>query len=344
VKAHFVCSESHFIDHLAPVWRGLPEGLRGAFWATPDLVPYALTLVPEASEMPRWIKVGKGDYAVIAAEQDRKRVVGVPTVRFEHGCGLSYGGNISIPLGAPTLALQAAGFHPAYPGGRSHQGVRAFLNPNRYSADRWRESYPGAVVEIVGTPKLDEVHNALPKTIGDPPVVCISFHADILVAPETMSAFPFYRDVVVDLAKRTDIQVIGHSHPKARAERQEFFEANGIEFVPSFAEVMRRADVYAVDNSSTLFEFASLDRPVVVINGPMYRRDVHHGLRFWEHSDVGVNCDVPMDLSDAIDRALEDPFDVWSARQEATADLYPYRGHAAERAAEVIGSLEMVPV
>ena len=56
-----------------------------------------------------------------------------------------------------------------------------------------------------------------------------------------------------------------------------------------FDEVMERSTLYICDNSSTLYEFASTGRPVVVLNAPWFRRDIEHGLRFWEHADVGVS-------------------------------------------------------
>ena len=59
--------------------------------------------------------------------------------------------------------------------------------------------------------------------------------------------------------------------PEPPREAIRFYEAHGIEYVPDFDDVLRRADVYACDNSSTLYEFASTGRPVVVLNAPWYR-------------------------------------------------------------------------
>jgi hypothetical protein len=59
--------------------------------------------------------------------------------------------------------------------------------------------------------------------------------------------------------------------------------------VASLREVQRRAAVYVCDNSSSMYEFAATGRPVVVLDLPEgrikgigYRRNINHGLRFWD--------------------------------------------------------------
>jgi hypothetical protein len=106
------------------------------------------------------------------------------------------------------------------------------------------------------------------------------------------------------LARR--FTVIGHGHPR-RSELASRYRRAGIEHVASFSEVCRRASIYVADNTSTLFEFAATGRPVVVLNARRYRRDVRHGLRFWDAAGVGPNVDRPRDLPDVVARALEDP-------------------------------------
>jgi glycosyltransferase involved in cell wall biosynthesis len=113
-----------------------------------------------------------------------------------------------------------------------------------------------------------------------------------------------------------------------------YYARAGIPVVEEFPDVMRQADVYACDNSSTLYEFASTGRPVVVLNAPWYRRTVEHGLRFWSAANVGVQCDDPADLSSAILRALMDDQPHQVAREAALDVAYAYRSGAAQRAAE----------
>lgn len=237
----------------------------------------------------------------------------------QHGAGQSYGGD-------PRSAL-----HPAYAGGEDNGDVGLFLVPNQHAAQRWRAAYPRTCIRVVGCPKLDAIP---PKTIDpldDHPVVAVSFHSDLAISPEARSAFAWYRTAVVGLAER--YKILGHGHPR-RTDLPKFYRRNGIEWVPDFDEVCRRADVYVCDNSSTLFEFASTGRPVLVMNAPWYRRDVRHGLRYWEGSLVGASVNRPGDLEDAVTDALRDG---WRFPREAVIDhVYAYRHGAAQRAADAI--------
>jgi len=91
-----------------------------------------------------------------------------------------------------------------------------------------------------------------------------------------------------------------------------------------------------IAHNSTIFEFAATGRPVVVVNCPRYRRDVSHGLRFWD--DIpGLQCDAPDELPSVIERALKDPPVVRAMREAAVANVYSkHDGHSAERFAAVI--------
>jgi CDP-glycerol glycerophosphotransferase (TagB/SpsB family) len=111
----------------------------------------------------------------------------------------------------------------------------------------------------------------------------------------------------------------------------------GIRQLESFDAVCTEADIYMVDNSSTLFEFAALGRPVIVVNAPSYRRRTKHGLRFWEAACVGPNIWNRKDVAWAIAAAVEDGPARQADRAKGVAMAYTYLdGTAAKRAVEAI--------
>jgi len=170
--------------------------------------------------------------------------------------------------------------------------------------------------------------------------VALSFHWDCRVSPEARTTWPHYQRAIPGLAG--EYRLLGHGHPRILPKLKPVYQHNGIEIASDFRQVLERADCYVCDNSSTLYEFASLDRPVVVLNAPWYRREVEHGLRFWEAASVGVQCDEPGDLSAAIATALRDAAKLRKARRAAVKLAYACcDGQAAERAATAI--LEVDP-
>lgn len=300
-----------YIDHVAPIWRALPPEARGKFHVSARAASSAVglphvTTRPIASGDARRpiLTMSFGDYRAARASGRTRIAVG------QHGAGQSYSND-----------------HPAYPGGRGYEQASLFLVPNETAARRWRERYPGTPVALIGCPKLD----TLPDRDADltEPVVAFSFHWDgPSIAPEMRSAWTYYRTVVPLVAKRH--RVIGHAHPRAMSRVSRWYNMAHIEIVPTFTDILRRASVYVCDNSSSMFEFAATGRPVVVLNAPPFRRDVEHGLRFWEASGVGVNVDRADQLAEAVGRAVADPPEVRAARKAATSIVYqPLRGGAA---------------
>ena len=61
--------------------------------------------------------------------------------------------------GSPTGGIAGLPAIHATPGGDDNDDVGLFLVPNEHAANRWRERYPSASVEVVGCPRLD----ALPR-------------------------------------------------------------------------------------------------------------------------------------------------------------------------------------
>lgn len=318
MNVDFLATERHFADHLAPIWKALPN--RGAFIVPTQLAAYVRNTlgVPPADEFTRG-----DDPIVVASWGDTKRAMSdgrTLIIRAEHGIGQSYGGDFA-----------------SYAGGKGAEQVGLFLCPNATSASRWSAAYPDASVEIIGSPKLDQLPAYQPSDI-----VAVSCHWDCPIAPETRTCLWQYGEAIWDLSKRR--RLIGHAHPRMEGGAGRWFRNHGMEFVPNLADVMARAAVYVCDNSSSLYEFASTGRPVVVLNragsrgDPGYRKDVEHGLRFWEAANVGVQVDHPRELAAAVTLALEDRREQRTNREAALDIVYAYRTGAADRAAAAINA------
>lgn len=318
-----------YVEHLAPIYLALSEELRGRFFvsswaherALEEGIPDEVLRITDADRLPA------GGPIVVASFFDLRRTGSRPVIFSEHGAGQTYGNR-----------------HSSYAGGAGRERVALFLCPNEAVELRNRKHYPRTPTAVVGSPRVERLLE-LEREQG-PAAVAISFHWRCEVVPEAGTALDFYRPVLAELREKLEaegIELLGHAHPGIAAELAEVYAELGIEFVPSFADVVARADLYVVDNSSTLFEFAALDRPVVVLNAPQYRREKSFGLRFWTEADVGLNVDYPDELLPTVLRALEDPPEVAEVRRRAVARTYPVTDGAARRAARAIESIVKTP-
>lgn len=320
MRLDVLAEEIQFVDHLAPVWKALPEVARGRFMTHFAFVRYAKTIGVDAVT-----RTDGTNPILVASLGDMKtaqRLGRTQIARMEHGSGQSYAGDPRHPIA----------HHGSYAGGAGAEAVGLFLVPNQHSADRWQNAYPEARVEIVGCPKLDEL-----KPFERPegaPIIGISVHWNWHWVPELLSAFIPYHDAFIALSKVH--RVLGHAHPKAAPEVSRWFAKKAIPYAEHLAEVTDRASVFVCDNSSAMFEFAATGRPVVVMNLPDYRREVNHGLRFWDAAGVGINVERPRDLEAAVNLALQDPPEVAAAREAALDIVYARRTGASLRAATVL--------
>lgn len=297
--------QSHFIDHLAPVWERLPE--RGRFTVPTE------QLRKHAERRGVEVEIAKpapGHPLLVAGAGDFLRR-SVPTVLVEHGAGQTWPGR-----------------HPSYPGGKRREHIGLFICPNERVAQANREWYPEAQYAVVGCPKMD-LHIGRTWERHDPPVVAVSFHW-------RQSAFGRY---IVTLAKLKDppFRIIAHAHPRVIDRLSKAYRRIGLEVVRDFEEVLERADLYAADISSTIYEFALTGRPVVLLDTPAYRQNGQ--LRFGGGWDVGMHVKAPPDFVPVITEALTDPPEVRSARERVVADVYAVRdGTSSQRAADAISA------
>lgn len=319
----FFAREPHFADHLAPVWLAMPAEVRGDFYVPERDIDRMLARGVNARCFESRGLSDHGPVAV-ASYGDIVRCVGMkrPLILFEHGCGFSFGTR-----------------HPSYAGGAQKRcGVGLFVGPNEYVAARNRWAFPAAPTVAVGCPKLDGWHKRRTKQRAERPVVCLSWHWDCKIAPEAGWALPHYAEALPAIVDELSdgCEVIGHGHPRASDYWKRLYDGLGVEYVPDFETVMERADLYVNDASSTLYEFASTDRPVVVMNAPWYRRSHNLGLRFWEHIP-GVEVEGPAELTAAVDAALADSRELRAKRRAATDAAYTvHDGTSAAAAAQAI--------
>jgi hypothetical protein len=304
-------SEVHYADHIVPIWNKLPEKYKGTFFvASEDLYNYCLSLgVSTTIELP------SDNLTLVASYGDYKKTAG-PVVYMEHGIGHTYGTG-----------------HPSYAGSSGKDRVVLFLCQHELTQSKNLEAYPETPSYVIGTPKMDKikVRPAQGRTVA------ISFHWDAKIAPETRSAFTFYRPILKQLIRSTRFDLIGHSHPRKqwRKTLKQYYEAIGLEHVENFSEVLDRADVYVIDNSSSAYEFAAAGRHVVLMNAPWYRKNVNHGIRFWDYLP-GPMVDRPADLKPTIIDVLDNPDKYEKQRKEVVSSLYPYMGKSSQRAAKYL--------
>lgn len=353
-------SVRNYADHMAPVWAALPAELRGRFCAPAEVVawlnrPGAPVPIPDAVEC--FPDRRSKDPVLVAGFTDHHAVRPRPTVLMNHGAGQSY-------FGDPT-----AKGNECYAGGPGRERVLVHLEPGDLAARATAAA--GQPFAVVGCPKLDPWH-ALRRDVPDlglggesqttagaagsrpsgceaiggsnayspqgRPVVAVGFHHDARGCPEQRTALPHYADALRGLA--SEVSVLGHGHPRSWERTHNMWTKWGVTTEPDFFRVLDGADVYVTDNSSTAVEFASVGKPVVLCSAPWYRRDVHHGGRFWTWTDHMAHVSEPGDLAEVVAGVLAAPQAAVSAQWPVVASSYvACDGRATERAVAAIRSV-----
>lgn len=314
-------SQAHYLAHVLPVMAALPDAYRGAVyvpraeWTASGAVSVSIVKGrPPPSDAP----------ALVAAGRDIKAVTRRPVALMEHGVGQSYDGS-------PDWPVHSNG----YAGGVGRERVTLFICPNQTVRNANHAHYPNARYAVVGMPKLDAyAHRHWPR--HRVPVVAFSFHWPCRLIPEAGTCWPDYRDAIAELVANTRYEFLGHAHPRYERLLRPQWERLGVEYVADFAEVMERSDVFCADNSSCLYEFAATDRPVLTLSCSRYRRDVNHGLRFWE-AIPGVECRGPDELAERLTETVIDPEVAQDLRRRAVRmTVGRPDGYASRRAAAAL--------
>jgi CDP-glycerol glycerophosphotransferase (TagB/SpsB family) len=222
---------------------------------------------------------------------------------------------------------------------------------------------PASRAALIGFPKVDDLVNgrwtaaAVRKELGlDPSAETVLYAptfspaSSLHVAGERIidALLATGRNVIVKLHERSTVP-----HPRytdgvdwlarlARFQTQpRYVYATGAHVGPYLAA----ADVLVTDHSTVGFEFALLDRPIIVFDVP----DLLHFARInpdkWRQ--LRGMADVvrrPEDLAGALSTALAAPSRQSPARRAATRALFAHAGHATQRALQVVYELLELPV
>ena len=308
MKIEIYAKERHFADHLRPVVDRLEEAGLEVEWIGAGKKAQGESLFAMVSS---W-----GD--LVRATEARRLVF-----YFEHGAGQIYSSTRNA----------------SYAGGIGRDNVCAFISPGPHVDLINRKFYPKIPSISAGVPKLDQFHAEMTQEPEDPklePVVCFSFHWDCQICEETKSGFEHFKYSILDAKRelKDTAKIVVHCHPRAVKMCLPFFQENDLEYIEDFEDVLRTADVYICDNSSTIFEFASIGKPVILLNPPHYRKHQHHGLRFWSHADIGDQVHNVQELLVAIKRSLVDTREKKAHRLNRVKTIYHATdGRASERAA-----------
>lgn len=318
MKVDVIASERHFLDHMQPIYEALPEHMRGIVYHT---------------QQPVKPPVHRNRVAMVAGWQDVQPLRGLCRMIYvEHGAGQTYQGD-------PRTA-----HFPGYSGsgGGRHGGVIGFIAPNQTVADRWKT----APAIAVGCPKMAEYHHRPAPT--KPPAVCVTFHWPCELGPELGTALGHYKKALPEVVERWKTQgfkVYGHAHPRWDPAIYTVMEGWGMTPLRTDREVFARAHVLILDNSSLGMEFMSLGRPVVWLNAPQYRRDIHHRGRFWDWTLGVPTVDEPeqlltLNLWDVVGWQVPGVVDAKAAQQRHVDDVYAFNdGTQAVRAADFIAEI-----
>lgn len=306
-----ICSQSHYLPHLLAVYQQFRPTERAGINPHTSTETYRRAAPRDVALCAGWVD------ARVARRLRYSKVV-----LMEHGCGQSYLGDSDGRRG-----------NPHYVGGAERtQILDLVLLPNRMAADVERRFNPELPVVVVGSPWLDT--QRVSDSGEQPSRVSVAFHWDCPegIAPEAGSVFREYREAVAQLPG-----VLTHTHPRA-PEHQNWYLERGLPWCRDINTAINASPVFVSDNSSALYYAAALGRNVVVANSRGWRMDVEHGLRFWSHAAIGEQIWYPEDLVGAVERAESWRRDNEPQRDKILAEVFPYRGESAVRAADVLRS------
>jgi len=352
----FVASEKHYLEHLIPTFLALPEEYQGKFYINGvelcnlgeskgipgnKIVFFDLARVdpldPRNSEIRRPLVLPKGPgyiftSAIIDAQRVHEQEPLKKIILCEHGCGQIYDHG-----------------SPSYAGGLDRGWLTLCIVPGERPWEKQKRVYPDVPCIKTGCPKLDTFADYVkPDKIlqFNNMVVGVSTHYTNAPISEMDSAFLYFWNQIESLVKaHPKTHFIGHTHPRVKGglpwEKWNELKAlcPNVRTTHDFDEIMQEADLYIIDQSSTAYEFAALDKPVLFLNSPHFRKHINHGMRFWEFANIGVQCNYEDSLEEKMVEALMGEYNntYTERRREVTALIYSIPlGQAAQFTAQAL--------
>ena len=308
MKVNVLTTQPQFWRHIKPIFEALPVELRG------EIIGH------EPSKVRR---LPKDDVFLVGGAGSIDDARGARVIYVEHGAGQTYKGL------KPRHAQH-------YSGGLHAPNVIGYICPSQRVADAWKRP-----AVVVGCPAVDHLKRS---SIADR--VVITFHWDAPhVSPEARSARPHYvrhLHEIVQWVRSTSFaqDVLGHWHPRDAPRAKMIWERLGVEMEPDADTALQRARLVIADNTSFAYEAAHMGIHNISLNAPWYRRNVEHGLRFWEAPPGHQVDDVDDLLSSACTSLLGDPrlTEIAKIASECAYGI-PHGGNGAKLASEFIQDL-----
>lgn len=312
MKIRGFCTREHYIDHIGPIFEVLAA--RGVEVMLHVSSERQVLQAAYAYACPTQIGRPASDALIVVA--GGRDLGSYPNcVLVEHGAGQHYRDLNDI----------------SWAGGEGRQNVRLFIVPNEMTAARNEARYE-ATPNVIAAPRLERLRKFDTEPIYD---VVLGRHWDTYQVPELQSAWPHHFESLRRFAVVNRDRTAMHFHPRCDDVGRTLAREWGVRYLDTFDRAVVLGRVLVIDNSSVGFEWAALDRPVVWLNAPHYRRHTEHGLRFWSHVDVGMQVDDPHNLEYAIAESLRhDP--QAARRKELIAEVFPVIDGSAEIAADAI--------
>ncbi len=175
----------------------------------------------------------------------------------------------------------------------------------------------------------------------------------ILFAPtfnDELSAIPHVQDSIARIIPNTDTFVLIKLHGSTKAEYKQMYKklpqkdpriiyVDDLDITPYLA----LADVLVSDVSSTMMEFAALDKPVVLFNNPDWEKYANYnpGDIEFKWRDIGIETSNIEEMREAVAACLKDPGFKSDKRKKYTDQLFAnkYDGKAAERIVKLAMSM-----